>query len=136
MKHSEFIEKFNTWLPRWEERQSGKKCSEIASALGCHQLTVASMTAFVERNKDVPRCDWLGEFTQESVKGLASRIRLSSKQEMRESLITHFAKSTDGAYKPYPKFINPVILRHVLDASGLKWGELNGKPVVQWNEKP
>lgn len=134
MTHGEFIERFNHWEPLFKAHKSGTPTKDIANKEDVMPMMAGNMFKFVERNLSTPRCQWLSDFSNDSVKKLCSLIDLSSVEKSRKQLIDRFRIDPSGPYKSYPKFINTGVLRRVLQRSGLRWYERDGKPCIHWKE--
>ena len=137
MTHGEFIEKYNKWRPLYESFKAGKTTKdEIAESAGVLKVVVSTMFRFVENNSTVPHCDWLADFPNASIGNISNHIDLTSLANMRKTLIDKFQVNPVGPFKHFPKLINAGVLRRVLEKSGLKCYDRDGRPCVHWNQKP
>lgn len=93
--------------------------------------------AYRERHANDPQVPALGEETHDAVCKLGAVIDMSSPEAIRESLCAKFrAGPESGKINVWDKGIRRSAIKKAMNISGLKWFELDGNPMIHWNEKP
>lgn len=88
------------------------------------------------RHANDPQCPMLSDWTHYLVCSVGKQIDLSSLAAIRKDLLSKFkAQSLDGKLNYKRNGVPRLLLRKVMEASGLRWFELNGNPVIHWDEK-
>lgn len=112
MKHSKFIEN----MARYKAKDIWKN--------------------YRERHACDPQWPALGDETHYTVCNLSRIVDMSSLETIRAGLCEKFKAQADtgGINRKHDVPKRDLII--IMKASGLKWFELDGVPMIHWNEKP
>lgn len=135
MSHAEFIEQLSNYRAIAEFLAGGASLKEASGKFSMTPQRIGIARSFYNRRKDEVQCEWLGDLCNASVQATSRIINLSSLKAMRGDLIENFLYDPEGKIKRWPQHRNRVVVRRVMERSGLRWFKNKGVLYVHWSEK-
>jgi hypothetical protein len=90
---------------------------------------------YYNRHKTDPQCPWLGDVRHRLLMDSRNVVKFDTEQSMRVSMIKTFGAVPGANSRRWVVGISKTKARRLMQATGMRWFELDGTPYIHWNEK-